>query len=115
LSPEDAGDHHGISASPFVTRQDYPTLSHKGNSSIAWIALQQYDADPRITATPVHSHATSEQAFYLLEGRAEFVVGDTEQEVGAGELVFAPRHVRHGYKVLGEVPVKWLMMGWSSQ
>jgi quercetin dioxygenase-like cupin family protein len=115
LSAQDAGNHYGISASPFVSSRDYTTLSHKANSSLAWIGLQQYDADPSITATPVHSHATSEQAFYLLEGRAQFVVGDNEQEVGPGELVFAPRHVRHGYKVIGAIPVKWLMMGWSSQ
>ena len=115
LSAEDAGGHQGISASPFVTSQDYPTLSHRGNSSLAWIALQQYDADPNVTATSVHSHSTSEQAFYLLDGRARFVVGETEREVGPGELVYAPRHVKHGYKVLGETPVKWLMMGWSSE
>jgi quercetin dioxygenase-like cupin family protein len=77
--------------------------------------LQQYDADPSITATSVHSHPTSEQAFYLLDGRARFVVGDVEREVGAGELVFAPRHVKHGYKVVGDRPVKWLMMAWSSE
>ncbi len=115
LSTEDAGGHQGISASPFVTPRDYPTLSHQANSSVAWIALQQYDADPTTTATSVHSHATSEQAFYLLDGKARFQVGDTEQEVGPGELVFAPRHVKHGYKVIGPTPVKWLMMSWSSE
>ncbi len=115
LSAEDAGGHQGISASPFVTSEDYPSLSHQGNSSLAWISLQQYDADSDLTATSAHSHSTSEQAFYLLDGRVRFVLGEIEREVGPGELVFAPRHVKHGYQVIGETPVKWLMMSWSSE
>ncbi len=112
LSAEDAGSHQGISASPFITPKDYPTLSHKGNSSVAWISLQQYDADPNVTATSPHVHHLTEQAFYLVEGRARFELGDLKQEVGAGELVYVPRHVKHGYVVLDEKPVKWLMISW---
>lgn len=115
LSSEDAGSHQGISASPFVTPQDYPTLSHKGNSSIAWISLQQYDADPTVIATSPHTHHLSEQVFYLVEGRARFELGDLNQEVGPGELVYVPRHVKHGYVVLDEKPVKWLMISWSGK
>ncbi len=115
LSAEDAGGHQGISASPFVTPRDYPTLAHKGNSSLAWISLQQYDADPNVTATSPHTHDLSEQAFYLLDGKARFELGDLSQEVGPGELVYVPRHVKHGYVVLGEKPVKWLMLSWSSE
>ncbi len=115
LSSEDAGGHQGISASPFITPQDYPTLSHKGNSSVAWISLQQYDADPNVTATSPHVHHLSEQAFYLVEGRARFELGDLKQEVGPGELVYVPRHVKHGYVVLDEKPVKWLMISWSGE
>ena len=115
LSNKDAGGHQGISASPFVTPQDYPTLSHKGNSSIAWISLQQYDPDPNVVATSPHTHHTSEQAFYLLDGKARFELGDHSQEVGPGEIVYIPRHVKHGYVVLGEKPVKWLMLSWSGE
>ena len=115
LSAEDAGGHQGISASPFITPQDYPTLSHKGNSSLAWISLQQYDADPTVTATSPHVHHLSEQAFYLVAGRARFELGDLKQEVGPGELVYVPRHVKHGYVVLDEKPVKWLMISWSGE
>lgn len=82
---------------------------------MAWIALQQYDADPTVTATSVHSHPASEQTFYLLNGKARFQVGGTEQEVGPGELVFALGHVKHGYKVVGCTPVNGLMMSWSSK
>lgn len=115
LKPEHAGSHQGISTSPFVTRTDYPHLSHQANSLVAWIALQQYDADPNLKVTTPHRHPTAEQAFYLLEGKARFQIGDIDREVGPGELAFAPRHVKHGYKVIGPNPVKWLMMGWSSQ
>ena len=115
LSSVDTGGHQGISASPFITPQDYPTLSHKGNSSVAWISLQQYDADPTVTATSPHVHHLSEQAFYLVEGRARFELGDLKQDVRPGELVYVPRHVKHGYVVLDERPVKWLMISWSGE
>lgn len=113
LSATDSGGHRGISATPFVTAIDYPTLSHKANSQTAWISLQQYVQDPKNTSP--HSHATLEHAFYLLEGKARFLVGDLERNIGPGELVFLPRHVKHGYTVLGDAPIKWLMMSWPSE
>jgi len=113
LTSEEAGGHQGISASLFVTPRDYPVL--KANSSMAWIALQQYDADPNLKATSVHTHDNQEQVFYIVEGKARFQLGEVEQDVGPGELVFAPRHVKHGYKVLGPSPVKWLMIAWSGE
>ena len=113
LTLEEAGGHQGISASLFVTPRDYPIL--KANASMAWIALQQYDADPTLKATSVHTHDNQEQVFYILEGKARFQLGKVEQDVGPGELVFAPRHVKHGYTVLGPSPVKWLMIAWSGK
>lgn len=117
LTQEEAGGHRGISASPFVTAGDYPTFSHQANSHLAWISLQQYapESNPGQANTDVHSHAESEQAFFILEGKARFIVGDTEQDVGPGDFVYAPRHVKHGYRVLSDAPVKWFMMGWSSE
>ena len=115
LRGEDAGSHQGMSSSPFITPQDYPNLGHKGNSSLAWISLREFEADPDLKPSSPHAHPTSEQAFYLLDGKARFVVGEIVREVGPGELVFAPRHVKHGYEVVGETPVKWLMMIWSSE
>ena len=115
LKPADSGSHQGISASPFVTRQDYPSLSHQGNSAVAWISLQRYDADSTVTATSPHRHATSEQAFFVLSGGARFELSDFDEDVGSGGMVFVPRHVLHGYRVLGQVPVKWLMLSWSEE
>ncbi len=117
LNKEEAGGHRGISASPFVTAAEYPTFSHQANSHLAWISLQQYapESNPGQANTDVHSHAESEQAFFILEGKARFIVGDTEQDVGPGDFVYAPRHVKHGYRVLSDAPVKWFMMGWSSE
>ena len=115
LTLEEAGSHRGISASPFITSKDYPRFSHQANSHLAWISLQQYAPNPSQANTDVHSHAESEQAFFIISGKARFIIGDTEQDVGPGEFVYAPRHVKHGYRVPGEEPVKWFMMGWSSE
>ena len=115
LRGAEAGSHQGMSSAPFITSQDYLNLDHKRNSSLAWITLREFEADPALKPSSPHAHPDSEQAFYLLDGKARFLVGETDREVGAGEFVFAPRHVQHSYKVLGKTPVKWLMMIWSSQ
>lgn len=91
---------------PFVTPQDYPTLSHRRRSSLAWISPQQYDTDPTVITTSPHTHHLSEQVFYPVEGRVRFELGDLNQEVGPDELVYVPRHVKHGYVVLYEKSVK---------
>ena len=68
-----------------------------------------------MTATSPHRHTTSEQAFFVLSGGARFELSDFDEDVGSGGMVFVPRHVLHGYRVLGQVPVKWLMLSWSEE
>lgn len=114
LTVKDARGHRGISSSPFVTFSDYPTLAIKANSQVAWIGLQQYDPEPsQILNTEIHSHRNWEHAFYILEGKVHFVVGEVERDIGPGELVYVPRYVKHSYKVVGDAPMRWLMMQWS--
>jgi len=51
-------------------------------------------------ATPLHVHHREDEAFYVLEGRIRFRCGDEEFTAGAGDFVFGPREVPHGFKVL---------------
>ena len=48
----------------------------------------------------------------MLEGRAIFQVGEIEVETGPGDLVMANRHVKHGYRVLGDKPLKFMQIEW---
>lgn len=115
LSKESAGTHNGISVSYFVTYYAYPEMAVAPNAQAAWITLQEFDPDPKVVATNVHSHLDQEQAFFMLDGRGLFTLADLKQEAGAGELIYAPRHARHGYEVVGTTPLQFLMMSWKTK
>ncbi len=98
-----AGGHFGISQVVFAS----PTI----NSEAAIIALVEYEPGG---FTPVHYHAQMEQAEVVLAGRAIWEVGEFEREVGPGDVIFCPRNVKHGYKVLGDSPFRFLQLEWRN-
>jgi quercetin dioxygenase-like cupin family protein len=51
-----------------------------------------------------HSHP-NEQVVYILEGEAEFSVGDGLVRVRAGSLITVPPNVQHCIRVVGDQPV----------
>ena len=52
-------------------------------------------------APPPHVHPTDEQWIYLLEGRLATILGDEMEIIGPGDLVYIPRGVPHGIRLLG--------------
>lgn len=65
--------------------------------------------------TELHAHYDMEQAFYILGGRALFEIGEVEREVGPGDLVFLPKYLKHGYKVMGNTPFKFIFLEWRDR
>ena len=53
---------------------------------------------------PIHSHP-HEQISVMLQGRMRLTVGDEVDEVGPGDMWYAPANVSHGGEPLGEDPV----------
>ena len=51
---------------------------------------------------PLHVHRREDEAFYVLEGRIRFRIGDEELLADAGSFVFAPRDVPRTFVVEGE-------------
>ncbi len=103
LGSEEAGGHYGISQVTF--------LSPGINSEASVIALVEYAPGGN---TPVHYHPNMEQIEIVLAGKALWEVGEFEREVGPGDVIFTPRFVKHGYKVLGDEPFKFLQLEWRS-
>lgn len=56
--------------------------------------------DPEQTQS-VHAHDGADKFYFVLEGTGKFVIGEEEQEAGAGMLVIAPAAVPHGVKNVG--------------
>src|SRR5215469_6368516 len=51
-----------------------------------------------------HSHP-NEQVVYIIEGEAEFQIGDQTLHLTAGSVALVPPNVRHFIRVVGEKPV----------
>lgn len=48
---------------------------------------------------PMHVHSREDEAWFVLEGRFTFAVGDEVHTVEPGGFVWAPRDVAHGFAV----------------
>ena len=57
---------------------------------------------PKGSGPPPHVHLEADEAFYLLEGEAEFLAGSVREVVRAGSLVFVPRGTVHAFRVRSE-------------
>lgn len=51
------------------------------------------------TEPPLHIHHHEDEAWYVLDGRMTFYVGDAVLEAGAGAFVLAPRGIPHTFTV----------------
>ncbi|HEX3744449.1 MAG TPA: cupin domain-containing protein [Bryobacteraceae bacterium] len=61
-------------------------------------------------ASPYHTHHVEDEAFYVLEGELAVVVDGNWLHAGPGTYVFGPREIPHGFKVVGTVPVRMLLL-----
>ena len=57
-----------------------------------------------------HRHAVYEEAFYVLEGRIAYRLGDDWVEASAGSSVFVPAGMVHCFHTVGEQPARHLVM-----
>lgn len=49
-----------------------------------------------------HIHEDADQAFYLMEGKAEFAIDDERMKLSAGDAVFIPQGAAHTFYVTAE-------------
>jgi quercetin dioxygenase-like cupin family protein len=56
---------------------------------------------PGFTVDP-HTHHDHADAFFVLDGEAEFTLGDEVVRAGAGAWVVAPTGLRHGFRNAGD-------------
>jgi mannose-6-phosphate isomerase-like protein (cupin superfamily) len=65
---------------------------------------------PGEPAPPVHVHPDTDEAFYVAEGDATFLLGDREVHASGGDLVFVPRGQAHTVWNSGDRPVRGLIV-----
>ena len=59
---------------------------------------------------PTHVHRSDDEAWYVLEGRLMFRIGDDEIEVTTGGAVMVPRGMVHTYWNPSADPVRYLFV-----
>lgn len=72
--------------------------------------LMEHWEMPVGSASPYHTHHREDEAFYVLEGEMAFVCGGRWLKGGPGTYVFGPREIAHGFKVIGKMPARMLLM-----
>jgi mannose-6-phosphate isomerase-like protein (cupin superfamily) len=56
----------------------------------------------------LHLHRTYEEAFHLVRGEVQFVLGDEELEMRAGGAVLVPTRTPHCFRNVGDGDVEWV-------
>ena len=65
---------------------------------------------PPLGEAPPHIHHREVEAFWVLEGALEIVVGEETFEASAGSFVHLPRGVPHAYRNAGTTPARFLTL-----
>lgn len=89
-----------LRADQWLKRQDPPLGSLEGVHFGTNCVIIRYSTDTIGEGPNLHVHPYDE-LFHILQGRAEFTVGDQKFEAEAGALVIGPANVPHAYKNLG--------------
>ena len=63
---------------------------------------------PEFEGVGLHTHDDHVDSFYVLDGEAEFMVGDETLRLGPGSYVAAPIGVPHGFRNAGDGELRML-------
>jgi quercetin dioxygenase-like cupin family protein len=62
-----------------------------------FVVLEQFA--PGGFAAPLHVHGAEDELFFVLSGEVRFQIGEEIIEAIAGSFIYAPREVKHSYRV----------------
>lgn len=87
------------------------TLTFKAVSSITGGAYSLVDCVALPGAgTPPHIQHNDDEAFLVLDGTFEIVLGDTAAEYTTGDYIFVPRGSVHAFRNTGTAPARMLIV-----
>jgi mannose-6-phosphate isomerase-like protein (cupin superfamily) len=59
---------------------------------------------------PLHTHASEDESWYVLEGHVRFRLGDELRDATVGSFVFGPRGTPHCFQNSGAVPARIIII-----
>ena len=72
-----------------------------------WYVIEENDTSG--AAPPIHFHTNQEELFFVTKGKYIIKVGDEIFHLSAGDCVFAPRNIPHGFLAIGEEPHQMML------
>jgi mannose-6-phosphate isomerase-like protein (cupin superfamily) len=81
---------------------------HRILAELPELEVVELSFGPDFEGVDPHSHADHVDSFYVLEGEAEFFMGDETIRVGPGGYVAAPIGVVHGFRNAGDGELRLL-------
>ena len=67
------------------------------------------EVPPYTIGADPHIHKTTIETFYIIEGTANFLIGDTEMDCHAGSYVVVPKSTVHAFSNRSNTPLKVLI------
>ena len=99
------GIAHGPDGGEKVARTD---REHRILAELPQFEVIELRFGPEFEGVDLHSHSDHVDSFYVLEGEAEFLVGDEVFRAGPGSFVAAPVDFPHGFRNAGDGELRML-------
>lgn len=120
LAMNHAAAQNGGSESPYFHKAG-ATEIYSGNNSRTEFLLTAEESRgrfsivdetffPGMNSAPGHTHHYHSEVFYIISGSMEWTVGEEVDTLEAGDLVYVPPGAVHHTRVLGDEPVRALMI-----
>ena len=94
------GDRYAFDGATF-------TVKAGGEDSEGRVAVMEQSGPAGLVVAP-HTHAGEDEMFYVLAGELRGFCGDERWTASAGDFLFLPRDVEHGFEVVGDRPARAL-------
>jgi len=78
--------------------------------------MQSFEHFARITLKPgdtnyLHAHDNAEQVYFVMQGEGKVQVGEEMEQVKAGDVIFLPKGIQHGFYNTGTKTAIVLLVG----
>ena len=104
-------EQHGSDVLYQIFFEDYPEFgAEKPDSMKAFTSFSRVLIKPG-TTNQMHVHEDQEQVYFVIQGGGIIQVGDEKQQVSAGDAVFLPANIPHGFVNNTEKLTILLMIG----
>jgi mannose-6-phosphate isomerase-like protein (cupin superfamily) len=86
------------------------TIGSPDGSFVVGDWVDQGETSRDFPIAPLHVHHHEDEAWYMLEGRLGFRIGDEEVEAGPGAAVLVPAGEPHAYWNAGDARARYLIV-----